>query len=461
MDNVSGDLRHERSRSSHGMKISGSSFEKHSTEDLLSSTSLDDEENRSVSEAGDIGDRALHSTRFSNCGSSHSFVHEDGHVLIVEDEALQANNSWSREQFSSRVGPAVSPLASEITSSFPPNTVDLAIDKNQDVENGLPPTLDYVSCLLHLSVCGIFGVITRYLLQKLYGPEVAGVTNIGSVLYLDLPSNMVGSFLMGWWGVVLKADISTISEHLAIGLTTGYLGSLTTFSGWNQKMLDLSVNGQWVYASLGFCFGLFLVAGSILFGVATAKGFKGLLVELNTRSTNQWRVKSYKSHLTVMIALLLVLGVLLVASGLLDAKEFRNGGSEAQLWLACFLAPIGVWIRWTLARLNGRGIGKSGQFNWVPFGTLAANIGAASMMAALATVKKAVNTKNCDTVASGIQFGLLGCMSTVSTFMAEFHAMSQSSRPWRAFAYAAITIVPSFCVGILIYCIPVWTKPYN
>jgi fluoride ion exporter CrcB/FEX len=60
---------------------------------------------------------------------------------------------------------------------------------------------------------------------------------------------------MGWWGVVFKADISYVSDFLAIGLTTGYLGSLTTFSGWNQKMLELSVEGHWVFALLGFLIG--------------------------------------------------------------------------------------------------------------------------------------------------------------------------------------------------------------
>ena len=60
---------------------------------------------------------------------------------------------------------------------------------------------------------------------------------------------------MGWWGVVFKGDISEISDYLAIGLTTGYLGSLTTFSGWNQKMLDLSLDGHWLFAILGFLIG--------------------------------------------------------------------------------------------------------------------------------------------------------------------------------------------------------------
>lgn len=60
---------------------------------------------------------------------------------------------------------------------------------------------------------------------------------------------------MGWLGVVFKGDISRVSEHLAIALTTGYLGSLTTFSGWNQKMLQLTVAGHWLFSVLGFIIG--------------------------------------------------------------------------------------------------------------------------------------------------------------------------------------------------------------
>jgi hypothetical protein len=60
---------------------------------------------------------------------------------------------------------------------------------------------------------------------------------------------------MGWFGIVFKADICAVSDYLAIGLTTGYLGSLTTFSGWNQKMLELTVDGHWVLAVLGFLVG--------------------------------------------------------------------------------------------------------------------------------------------------------------------------------------------------------------
>ncbi|KAM0976562.1 hypothetical protein FF1_019536 [Malus domestica] len=142
-------------------------------------------------------------------------------------------------------------------------------------------------------------------------------------------------------------------------------------------------------------------------------------------------------------------------------EEFNSSSSEAQLWLGCIVGPFGVWIRWFLARLNGRGLGKTGLLKWVPFGTLIANVSAACVMAALSTMKKAVNTKTCNIVATGIQFGFLGCLSTVSTFIAEFNAMRESKYPWRAYAYAMATICTSFGLGILIYCVPVWTRAYK
>lgn len=115
----------------------------------------------------------------------------------------------------------------------------------------LSPSLDYISYLAHLAVFGVLGVLTRYLLQKLFGPNLLALTGDATPLYLDLPSNMLGSFLMGWFGIVFKPNLRYVSEHLVVGITTGYMGSLTTFSGWNQKMLDLSAEGHWTFAVAG------------------------------------------------------------------------------------------------------------------------------------------------------------------------------------------------------------------
>lgn len=54
---------------------------------------------------------------------------------------------------------------------------------------------------------------------------------------------------------MFKADILLVSDHLQVGLSTGYLGSLTTFSGWNQKMLESSSKSHWADAIAGIVLG--------------------------------------------------------------------------------------------------------------------------------------------------------------------------------------------------------------
>lgn len=94
--------------------------------------------------------------------------------------------------------------------------------------------------------------------------------------------------------------------------------------------------------------------------------------------------------MAVMVVFMLMLGLLWGVSGILLREEFSSKGGEAQLWLGCLVGPPGVWIRWFLARLNGRGLGRAGLWKWIPFGTLIANVSAACIMAALSTVRKAV-----------------------------------------------------------------------
>ncbi|RAL38779.1 unnamed protein product [Cuscuta campestris] len=405
-----------------------------------------DSESESVSESGDIGDRALSSNMSSRSGRllfSVENTAESGLVVPIEEEG-----AWPHD-------PTATDNVSPVTKSG---------DGMKNCEREVPRWLDYISSLLFLAVFGILGVLLRYVLEILFGPGNVGATSDQNYMYLDLPSNMVGSFLMGWFGVVFKGDISKLSAQLAIGLTTGFLGSLTTFSGWNQKMLELSVEGRWVFAILGILIGLFLVAYSIIFGIETAKGLQWVLKRTgnNRKSTFEcsWKVNSPKRHLVVSVILLLTLASLWTICIALEIRKFKKGNSESRLWLACLVGPLGVWIRWFLARLNGRGLGKSGLLKWVPFGTLIANVSAASVMAGLATLKKVVSTKDCDTFVGGVQFGLLGCLSTVSTFVAEFHAMRESKHPWRAYAYALATILPSFIFGTLLYSVPVWIKGF-
>ncbi|OVA11680.1 CrcB-like protein [Macleaya cordata] len=491
-DDGTNDIELQRSRSSDITSRMDSSWSRQSLSFCRGATtqSLDDKyESEIVSQAGDIGDRALQSNRNSESGSCQWFsmdnvmAVENGFAPPPEEQFLRTYGFWFQNRNGLSTMSPVTPLPSEIVSPLSTDAILYSRDENRsrstqkssqpvkENQNELPIWLEYIACLVHLAVFGILGMLTRYLLQKLFGPTVADVTSDKTALYLDLPSNMVGSFLMGWLGVVFKPDISRVSDFLAIGLSTGYLGSLTTFSGWNQKMLDLSVKGKWVVVAVECLIGMFLVSMSIIFGIQTAKGFRWLLKQLGKEessrnetpsSSRNWWIDNFNRHLSVLVVLLLILSLLWGVSGNLLRKWVDDDNSnDADLWLGCMVAPLGVWIRWFLARLNGRGLGRKGVMKWMPFGTLIANVSAASMMAGLATVKKVVNTERCEVIATGIQFGFLGCLSTVSTFIAEYHAMSQSKHPWRAHVYAAITILPSFGLGTLIYSVPVWMKGYQ
>ncbi|KAL5076606.1 hypothetical protein RYX36_015590 [Vicia faba] len=83
-----------------------------------------------VSEAGDIGDRALPSRRFSESNSFHS---ENGTAIT--------NSS-------------VRPLPQQLLST-PPFSTDATVgsqDSKLEPPKGLPQLLDYVSCMAHLAV---------------------------------------------------------------------------------------------------------------------------------------------------------------------------------------------------------------------------------------------------------------------------------------------------------------------
>ncbi|KAH7861052.1 hypothetical protein Vadar_021023 [Vaccinium darrowii] len=87
----------------------------------------------------------------------------------------------------------VSPSTLELIPPLSTEAIIHSDDKNQENKRELPWVLDCSSHLIHLAVFGILGVLTRYLLQKLFGPGVIGLTSDQSVLYLDLPSNMFNS----------------------------------------------------------------------------------------------------------------------------------------------------------------------------------------------------------------------------------------------------------------------------
>ena len=80
-----------------------------------------------------------------------------------------------------------------------------------------------------------------------------GATEQGGIIFADLPANLLGSFIMGFFqngaalGLALPLAIAWLTPRHPIqnmpilhkAVTTGFCGSLTTFSGWNSAMVVL------------------------------------------------------------------------------------------------------------------------------------------------------------------------------------------------------------------------------
>ncbi len=109
--------------------------------------------------------------------------------------------------------------------------------------------------------------------------------NIGGIYFNDLPSNMLGSFVIGLFAASStvglanrKAIVLLPKTHswqnnfpVQIGIRTGYCGSLTTFSSWIKDLFITAIQtNDYVSAVLGLFVGLYAAIISYTVGVHLA-----------------------------------------------------------------------------------------------------------------------------------------------------------------------------------------------
>ena len=129
-----------------------------------------------------------------------------------------------------------------------------------------------------------------------------------------------------------------------------------------------------------------------------------------------------------------------------------------ELFACSILTPIGVHLRWKLAALNGRGIGSSRKFEWVPWGTFAGNVVAvifSVVFQALYMKHRGGGKEDYGYILAllvGMKTGVAGSLSTVSSFAKEVHNLA-TLHPTHAKAhlYAGATIIAGMFVGLLFY----------
>jgi fluoride ion exporter CrcB/FEX len=91
-----------------------------------------------------------------------------------------------------------------------------------------------------------------------------------------------------------------------------------------------------------------------------------------------------------------------------------------KMWATALLAPLGAVLRWKLTSWNGRLRGNS--WMWFPLGTLVANWTAclvSSVLTAIEDSSQRFDTNIDETLSFALKAGFTGCLSTVSTYVAE------------------------------------------
>lgn len=205
---------------------------------------------------------------------------------------------------------------------------------------------------------------------------------------------------MGMVGLLFKKDIAAFSQPLAIGLSTGFCGSLTTYASWNQRMMSILAFGLVLRALFGYVLGTAVAMHSFEAGVDAGRFLQDLVRRRMDKAAKAgkgvWQVEgeNFQRNWGSLVGFVGLSILLWAVAGVLFAFN-TSYPKVRKASLACLVGPLGCWLRWYLSRLNGRGLGKAQRWTWVPFGTLAANLLAVLLEAVSSAIDATVRPQLC------------------------------------------------------------------
>ncbi|KAK7061781.1 CrcB-like protein-domain-containing protein [Favolaschia claudopus] len=275
-----------------------------------------------------------------------------------------------------------------------------------------PFSIHYIALLAPFSV---FGVLARLGLSAL-------TTYAGQSIFSLAYSQAVGCLIMGFL-LELKEPISRYYPPAYTALTTGFCGSLTTFSGWQLDIFKSWLNVDNVHraplrdAMDGVCKSVFTISlslASLFYGMHLAK-----MVSVYFRAATP-PGKSLRTAATILA--ILVYAATFPAYFLLP-RDYRHQATAAML----FSFP-GTLTRYVLAI----------QLNTLvppfPLGTYAANTVGTALLGIFhvlqSTSNHALSGASCSLL-QGLADGYCGCLTTVSTFAAEIAALKTNAHKYR------------------------------
>ena len=373
---------------------------------------------------------------------------------------------------------------------FEENSQDVADQQEQTTTQNNKASILWLQ-IIYISIFSVIGVTFRSFIGRLFGGDcdpdsavkdwlyplshrICVTTNgrteqYGGALFIDLPDNMFGSFIIGFftghsseWPAIpfLTHDHPLQGEHgLHLGIRTALCGSLTTFSSWNSQMvlmMDGTANpylgSQVVAALFGYVIGLQVSIVSFRAGRTLSAWFQNrnnphlfdsnfIMTDNKHRCHNQCY---WLSPVVLLLSTFVLIGLYVWGDVYWGMSYYR------ELWIACLISPLGTIIRWKLSILNG----KWSKYPWFPLGTWLSNFTGSIISAALTAVSlKLVSGEGSTTVLAALSLGFAGSLSTVSTYVKETVELSDKNALYdkKAFLYSYGTILSCCFVGLLVY----------
>jgi fluoride ion exporter CrcB/FEX len=120
-------------------------------------------------------------------------------------------------------------------------------------------------------------------------------------------------------------------------------------------------------------------------------------------------------------------------------------------FLSSLMAPLGTYLRWYLSRLNGSI--RSKNWEWLPIGTLMANLFASSVSAMCAAILLSFDSQSLEgAFFKAFQSGFAGCCSTVSTFASETTGLLRAlPRAFWGYYYGFGSMASALLIAVLSY----------
>lgn len=311
-------------------------------------------------------------------------------------------------------------------------------------------TLETLCCITMFTY---FGALTRMILSDL--SHSSNTQFLPHFVDSFFWANVHGSFVMGVF-VALEKLFSPKYIFWYIGVATGYCGSCTTFSTWQKVSAEQLVNGRVVDGLMAlfitFCTSyMALVFGKHIGKQISKRRYNEIEfseVTVTTITTSEVGSRNSFSRYSLLIVTFLLTAAIWIGVVLDTKAEFRR-----KWWVAAAFGPIGSLARyWILLR-------NRNLFTF-PLYTFLVNVSASLISTMILTVYlKFSNEDRSDQwlamydlwINFGVGAGILGCFSTVSTFVNELHKLVDANI-FNAYRYGLLSVLVSQILCILFFC---------